>query len=155
MKNEKINDNFALGFLISNAFNDYTHYLNNYFKEIDLSLSLSLSQARVLLVLAHKEHVSIDYLSEKTNISKSSITKSVKILEKKDFVTKKIDPIDNRKKVIDVTDKGKIVQKKALLINNQMEEKLKNKLGEKEINSLKYQLKKLVDLINSIEYEKE
>ena len=25
--------NFALGFLISNAFNDYTHYLNNYFKE--------------------------------------------------------------------------------------------------------------------------
>ena len=107
------------------------------------------------MVLAHKEHVSIDYLSEKTNISKSSITKSVKILEKKDFVTKKIDPIDNRKKVIDVTDKGKIVQKKALLINNQMEEKLKNKLGEKEINSLKYQLKKLVDLINSIEYEKE
>ena len=40
MKNEKINDNFALGFLISNAFNDYTHYLNNYFKEIDLSLSI-------------------------------------------------------------------------------------------------------------------
>ena len=68
-----------LGFLIANLFNDYTNYMNSYLKEMDLTLS----QTRVLLVLALNNGVSIDYLAEKANIGKSSVTKSVKILEKK------------------------------------------------------------------------
>lgn len=140
---ETINQ-IALGFLISTAFKSYTQYLNKYFKEINLSLS----QARVLLVLGHKDHVSIDYLSQQTNINKSSITKSVKILEKKKFIIKKIDPVDNRKKVIIVTKKGKEVQKKALVINNEIEDKLREMIGKNGTNSLKLQLKKLISSIN-------
>ena len=84
-----------LGFLIANLFNDYTNYMNSYLKEMDLTLS----QTRVLLVLALNNGVSIDYLAEKANIGKSSVTKSVKILEKKGFLTKEIDPEDNRRKI--------------------------------------------------------
>lgn len=92
-----------LGFLIANLFNDYTNYMNSYLKEMDLTLS----QTRVLLVLALNNGVSIDYLAEKANIGKSSVTKSVKILEKKGFLTKEIDPEDNRRKIVKITKKEK------------------------------------------------
>ena len=88
-----------LGFLIGDLFYTYTNYLNNALKEMDITIS----QARVLLVLAKNDGVSIDFLANKTNIGKSSITKSVKILEKKEFLTKEIDPDDNRKKIIKIT----------------------------------------------------
>lgn len=84
-----------LGFLIGDLFYTYTNYLNNALKEMDITIS----QARVLLVLAKNDGVSIDFLANKTNIGKSSITKSVKILAKKEFLTKEIDPDDNRKKL--------------------------------------------------------
>ena len=71
-----------LGFIIGDLFYTYTNYLNNALKEMDITIS----QARVLLVLAKNDGVSIDFLANKTNIGKSSITKSVKILEKKEFL---------------------------------------------------------------------
>ena len=64
-----------LGFLIGDLFYTYTNYLNNALKEMDITIS----QARVLLVLAKNDGVSIDFLENKTNIGKSRITKSVKI----------------------------------------------------------------------------
>ena len=131
-----------LGFLIANLFNDYTNYMNSYLKEMDLTLS----QTRVLLVLALNNGVSIDYLAEKANIGKSSVTKSVKILEKKGFLTKEIDPEDNRRKI---TKKGKEIQKAALQINNEIEESIISKIGENEIKTLKEQLITLDELIKN------
>jgi DNA-binding MarR family transcriptional regulator len=132
-----------LGFLIANLFNDYTNYMNNYLKEMDLTLS----QTRVLLVLGLNNGVSIDCLASKSNIGKSSVTKSVKILEKKGFLTKEIDPQDNRKKIIKITKKGRNVQKAAVKINNEIEESIISKIGKKEIKNLKKQLITLDNLI--------
>ena len=134
-----------LGFIIANLFNDYTNYMNSYLKEIDLSLS----QSRVLLVLALNNGVSIDYLAEKANIGKSSVTKSVKILEKKGFLTKEIDSEDNRRKVVKITKKGKEIQKAALQIKNEIEESIISKIGENEIKTLKEQLITLDELIKN------
>ena len=135
-----------LGFLISNIFNDYTNYMNSYLEKMDLTLS----QTRVLLVLALNNGVSIDFLAEKSNIGKSSVTKSVKILEKKGFLTKGIDPEDNRKKIVKITNKGRNIQKEALKINNEIEESIVSAIGEEEIKILKKQLMTLDDLIKKI-----
>lgn len=134
-----------LGFLIANLFNDYTNYMNNYLKEMDLTLS----QTRVLLVLSLNNGVSIDYLAEKANIGKSSVTKSVKILEKKGFLTKEIDSEDNRRKVVKITKKGKEIQNAALQINDEIEESIISKIGENEIKTLKKQLIALDELIKN------
>ena len=139
-----------LGFLIANLFNDYTNYMNSYLKEMDLTLS----QTRVLLVLALNNGVSIDYLAidylaEKANIGKSSVTKSVKILEKKGFLTKEIDPEDNRRKIVKITKKGKEIQNAALQINDEIEESIISKIGENEIKTLKEQLITLDELIKN------
>lgn len=132
----KQNGKKAFGFILSQVFNSYTTYINNYLKEIDLSLS----QARILFALAHLDNPSIDDISKITHIGKSSVTKSIKILEKKDFVVKEIDSNDNRKKVITVTNKGKNVQKQALKINLEIEEKISNKFGKNQLNDLKSSL---------------
>lgn len=132
-----------LGFLIANLFNDYTNYMNKYLKEMDLTLS----QTRVLLVLGLNDGVSIDCLASKSNIGKSSVTKSVKILEKKGFLTKEIDPQDNRKKIIKITKKGINVQKAAVKINDEIEDSIISKIGKEEIKNLKEQLITLDKLI--------
>lgn len=133
-----------LGFLIGNLFYAYTNYLNNSLKEMDITLS----QARVLLVLAKNDGVSIDFLSSETKIGKSSITKSVKILERKQYLTKDIDPEDNRRKIIRITSKGKEIQKQAVKVNDEIEEKLNAEFGKKEIESLKNELEELIKLIS-------
>ena len=134
-----------LGFLIGDLFYTYTNYLNNALKEMDITIS----QARVLLVLAKNDGVSIDFLANKTNIGKSSITKSVKILEKKEFLTKEIDPDDNRKKIIKITSKGKEIKKFAFKTNEEIENKLNRQIGEKEMADLKIKLEELIILIDS------
>ena len=134
-----------LGFLIGDLFYTYTNYLNNALKEMDITIS----QARVLLVLAKNDGVSIDFLANKTNIGKSSITKSVKILEKKEFLTKEIDPDDNRKKIIKITSKAKEIQKFAFKTNEEIENKLNLQIGEKEMADLKIKLEELIILIDS------
>lgn len=133
-----------LGFLIGNLFYAYTNYLNNSLKEMDITIS----QARVLLVLAKNDGVSIDFLSSETKIGKSSITKSVKILERKQYLTKDIDPEDNRRKIVRITSKGKEIQKQAVKVNDEIEEKLNVEFGKKEIESLKNELEELIKLIS-------
>ena len=133
-----------LGFLIGNLFYAYTNYLNNSLKEMDITIS----QARVLLVLAKNDGVSIDFLSSETKIGKSSITKSVKILERKQYLTKDIDPEDNRRKIVRITSKGKEIQKQAVKVNDEIEKKLNVEFGKKEIESLKNELEELIKLIS-------
>ena len=132
-----------LGFIIGNLFYTYTNYLNNALKKMDITLS----QARVLLVLAKNDGVSIDFLASKTNIGKSSITKSVKILERKEYLTKAIDPEDNRRKIVKITPKGKEIQKFAIEVNSEIEEKISKKIGKNQIDNLKIQLEDLIELI--------
>ena len=132
-----------LGFIIGNLFYTYTNYLNNALKKMDITIS----QARVLLVLAKNDCVSIDFLASKTNIGKSSITKSVKILERKEYLTKAIDPEDNRRKIVKITPKGMEIQKFAIDVNREIEEKISHKIGKKQIDELKIQMEDLIEFI--------
>ena len=98
----------------------------------------------MLLTLYDYEGVSIDFLAKKTYMSKSSVTKAVKHLEKKELVKKEIDSEDNRKKIITTTNKGKEIQREALRMNFEIEEKLKKELGEELIKRMKIQLRDLI-----------
>ena len=133
-------DNVNIGFIISVALNQYVQENDSVLNEIDLNLS----QTKVLLTLYDYEWPSIDFLTKKTYMSKSSVTKAVKHLEKKDLVKKEIDLGDNRKKVITTTNKGKEIQKEALKMNLEIEKKLKKELGEEVIKNMKIQLRDLI-----------
>ncbi len=138
-------DDINIGFIISIALNQYVQQTDSYLKEINLNMS----QTKVLLTLYDYDGVSIDFLTKKTYMSKSSVTKAVKHLEKKGLVNKKIDEEDNRKKVITATDKGKQIQEDALKMNFRIEEKLKEELGNDVIKSMKIQLRDLILVLDN------
>lgn len=138
-------DDINIGFIISIALNQYIRQTDGYLKEINLNMS----QTKVLLILYDYDGVSIDFLTKKTYMSKSSVTKAVKHLEKKGLVNKEIDEEDNRKKVITATDKGKQIQKDALEMNFKIEEKLKKELGNDAIKSMKIQLRDLILILDN------
>lgn len=138
-------DDINIGFIISIALNQYIRQTDGYLKEINLNMS----QTKVLLTLYDYDGVSIDFLTKKTYMSKSSVTKAVKHLEKKGLVNKEIDEEDNRKKVITATDKGKQIQKDALEMNFKIEEKLKKELGNDAIKSMKIQLRDLILILDN------
>lgn len=138
-------DDINIGFIISIALNQYIRQTDGYLKEINLNMS----QTKVLLALYDYDGVSIDFLTKKTYMSKSSVTKAVKHLEKKGLVNKEIDEEDNRKKVITATDKGKQIQKDALEMNFKIEEKLKKELGNDAIKSMKIQLRDLILILDN------
>lgn len=132
-----------LGSLISVSFNKYINNLNVQFEK----MNLNTTQARVLLILSKNNNVSIDYISKESFISKSSVTKAVKTLESNGFLTKRINPEDNRKKIVTITEKGKEVKKAAIETNKKIEDELKAKIGEEELINLKKSLAKLLESI--------
>ena len=145
MKNNEIIDetdfnSLNLGFLVSVANNHYIRQSDEMFEE----LNLNLAQTKVLLALYHKDKVSVDYLSDVTYSSKSSITKSVKHLEEKGLVTRERNPKDNRKIIITVTKKGKTVQKEAINRSNQLEKKINEKITTEKVDSMKKDLYNLI-----------
>lgn len=145
MKNNEIIDetdfnSLNLGFLVSVANNHYIRQSDEIFKE----LNLNLAQTKVLLALYHKDKVSVDYLSDVTYSSKSSITKSVKHLEEKGLVTRERNPKDNRKIIITVTKKGKTVQKEAINRSNQLEKKINEKITTEKVDNMKKDLYNLI-----------
>ena len=143
--NENTIDDINIGFIISIALNQYIQQTDSYLNEINLNMS----QAKVLLTLYDYDGVSIDFLTRKTYMSKSSVTKAVKHLEKKGLVNKEIDDKDNRKKVITTTDSGRQIQKDALEMNFKIEEKLKKELSSDTIKSLKIQLRELILVLDN------
>ena len=141
--NEDTISDINIGFILSVASNQYLRQNDAYLKKIDLTLA----QTKVLMTLYDYEDVSIDFLAKKIYMSKSSVTKAVKNLEKKGFVTKEIDETDNRKKVIASTPKGKEIQKESLQMNSEIEKKLEEDLGKETLKSLKLNLRDLILLL--------
>ena len=143
--NESTIDDINIGFIISVALNQYLKQNDAYLKKINLNVA----QSKVLMTLYDYEDVSIDFLARKTYMSKSSVTKSVKNLEKKGLVDKKIDDNDNRKKIITVTSKGKKIQEESLQLNSEIEKKLEKELGSETIKYLKLNLRDLILLLEN------
>lgn len=87
-------------------------------------------------------------ISNKMNISSARVAAALNSLEKKEFVTRQIDPNDRRKILVAITDKGKefslSIEKNIL---NEVQETLEN-IGEEDANELVRIVKKMSDSRN-------
>lgn len=71
--------------------------------------SLSPIQVQVLIFLFHhtEEKRKVSYLADEFNMTKATISETVKILEQKKLVTREYEPHDSRSYMIHLTGKGK------------------------------------------------
>lgn len=77
--------------------------------------SLSPIQVQVLIFLLYhsREKRKISYLAEEFNMTKATISDTVKTLETKKLITKEYEPNDTRSYIIHLTDKGKDIADKT------------------------------------------
>lgn len=79
------------------------------------AFSLTPIQVQVLIFLLHHsdEKRKVSYLAEEFNMTKATISDTIKILEQKKLITKEYEPHDTRSYVINLTQKAKEIANKT------------------------------------------
>lgn len=79
------------------------------------AFSLSPIQVQVLIFLRHhsEEKSKVSYLASEFNMTKATISDTVKTLEQKDLITKEYENHDSRSYIIHLTKKGKEIAEKT------------------------------------------
>ena len=77
------------------------------------SLSPIQNQILIFLLFHREEYCTVSYLAEEFNITKATVSDSIKVLENKALVSKKENLSDLRSQIILLTEKGKNIAEKA------------------------------------------
>ncbi len=87
-------------------------------------------------------------LADHLGISKQAVSKMVEYLEKRDYVKRQSHPTDKRGKIIVLTERGWLVMKAKEEILTKIEKSWIENIGAKRMQTIKEDLKKLVDKAN-------
>jgi DNA-binding MarR family transcriptional regulator len=85
--------------------------------------SLSPIQVQVLIFLLHHsaEKRKVSYLADEFNMTKATISETIKTLEQKKLVKKEYEPHDNRSYIIHLSKKGQSIAEQTSLFANQIQ----------------------------------
>ena len=113
--------------------------------------SLSPIQIQILIfIYFHSlEKCKEGYMADEFNMTKATISDSVKILLSKELVTKETDPIDTRSFSLSLTYEGKKIAKKASLFASSIEQPIEKLTQEQKTIMLNGLLKLIYDLNKS------
>lgn len=84
--------------------------------------SLSPIQVQILVFLLHHsaEKRKVSYLAGEFNMTKATISESIKTLDQKKLITKEYEPHDSRSYIINLTEKGKEIADKTSLFTKEI-----------------------------------
>ena len=110
--------------------------------------ALSPIQVQVLVFLLNhsEEKRKVSYLADEFNMTKATISETVKSLEQKNLITKEYEPHDTRSYIIHLTQKGNEIADKTSYFTRQITAPIQN-LNEKSKENL---LQNLFDIIHSL-----
>lgn len=113
--------------------------------------SLSPIQIQILIFIHFHslEKCKVGYLADEFNMTKATISDSVRVLLSKELVAKETDPIDTRSYSLLLTDEGKKVAKKASLFASSIEQPIEKLTQEQKTIMLNGLLKLIFDLNKS------
>lgn len=113
--------------------------------------SLSPIQIQILIFIYFhsQEKCKVGYLADEFNMTKATISDSVKVLLAKDLVAKETDPIDTRSYSLSLTTEGKKIAKKASFFASSIEQPLEKLTEEQKTVMLNGLLKLIYDLNKS------
>lgn len=113
--------------------------------------SLSPIQIQILIFIYFhsQEMCKVSYLADEFNLTKATISDSVKVLLAKELVVKETDPIDTRSYSLSLTTEGKKIAKKASFFASSIEQPLEKLTTEQKTIMLNGLLKLIYDLNKS------
>jgi len=98
--------------------------IRKYRPQLD-EFDLTYPQLLVMMSLWNDDSVNIKELTEQTLLDAGTLTQILKRLEAKDFIKRKKSPIDERAKIIALTESGRLLKDRTSHIFEQMECKVK------------------------------
>lgn len=136
-----------LGFLIENAFNTFSEHSNYHLKD----KNITRKQLYILFVLNMYKNIPQEKIASILNLKEVTVTREINHLEKNQFIVRKNDVTDKRKKLVNITYKGKDFLEKLDI--NKLEKDIGNYLTSEEIHILRILLKKLIMSTKNIKLE--
>lgn len=149
VKEKKLENEITLGMLIGQVHrlstkrfvqNSHTH-----------GLEISLDQWLVLGPVWKNDGISQKDISEYCGKDKTSVTKIIDTLEKKNLVVRVTDQLDHRVKRVVLSQKGRELFLSALPVMAQTRDELRSGISDKEIEALKSILNKIYKNLNDIQ----
>lgn len=114
------------------------------------NFDIGIMEWRVLAILAVYENYSVQNITDIIGLDKGAVSRALKKLEAKSYVTIQEDEFNKRAYIINITKQGRLLHDKVYDFSMKREEKLLSKLNhdEKEelFKYLKY-LKEMIDLL--------
>ena len=149
VKEKKLENEITLGMLIGQVHrlstkrfvqNSHTH-----------GLEISLDQWLVLGPVWKNDGISQKDISEYCGKDKTSVTKIIDTLQKKNLVVRVTDQLDHRVKRVVLSQKGRELFLSALPVMAQTRDELRSGISDKEIEALKSILNKIYKNLNDIQ----
>tara|TARA_Y100001968_G_scaffold4706_1_gene4189 strand:- start:5 stop:457 length:453 start_codon:yes stop_codon:yes gene_type:complete len=149
VKEKKLENEITLGMLIGQVHrlstkrfvqNSHTH-----------GLEISLDQWLVLGPVWKNDGISQKDIAEYCGKDKTSVTKIIDTLEKKNLVVRVTDQLDHRVKRVVLSQKGRELFLSALPVMAQTRDELRSGISDKEIEALKSILNKIYKNLNDIQ----
>ena len=148
MKKDNLRNDINLGMLIGQihrlSTNQFVHNSHKF------GLDISMDQWIVLGPIWENKGISHKEISEYCMKDKTSVTKIVDTLEKKNLVVRVTDQLDHRIKRVVLSNKGKELFLKAIPVMELTRDQLRSGITKQEIESLRYVLTKIYNNLVSI-----
>ena len=148
VKEKKLENEITLGMLIGQVHRLSTkRFVQN---SHTYGLEISLDQWLVLGPVWKNDGISQKDISEYCGKDKTSVTKIIDTLEKKNLVVRVTDQLDHRVKRVVLSQKGRELFLSALPVMAQTRDELRSGISDKEIEALKSILNKIHKNLNDI-----
>jgi len=148
-KEKKLENEITLGMLIGQVHRLSTkRFVQNSHMH---GLEISLDQWLVLGPIWKHDGISQKDIAEYCGKDKTSITKIIDTLEKKNLVVRVTDQLDHRVKRVVLSQKGRELFLSALPVMAQTRDELRSGISDKEIEALKTILNKIYKNLNDIQ----
>ncbi|MCA6380693.1 MAG: winged helix-turn-helix transcriptional regulator [Cytophagales bacterium] len=114
----------------------------------ELSLSPIQIQILIFLMFHSEEKRKVSYLAEEFNMTKATISDSIKVLEQKKFIRKEYEAHDTRSYIIYLTTKGLEIAKRTASFTNQIQVPI-TRLNSEDKENLLISLMGIIQHLNS------
>lgn len=115
-------------------------YLNHHLEP----LNINASQLHSLFEIKRNKSLNQDEIARRCNVDKGAVARSIRKLEEKGLVIKKIDENNRRQNIISLSEKGEEVIEKSQEILDKWEEEVFSDLSQEEKENLQNTLKNVV-----------
>jgi DNA-binding MarR family transcriptional regulator len=118
------------------------------------SSGLLSTQLGVLHVIYKSDSIRITHLAKELGMDRTTLTRNLSVLERKDFIKISSGNKDNRTRIVTITSKGRNIIAKAIPLWNDVQRKVKQQMGETLWNGLMDNLSQFVKVADQLNESK-